>query len=65
VEERIRGDVKSIEIDQLPRRQRDLGDIAGNWADDPAFEAALADQDTTLQIGDGAESDSAAGKAGS
>ncbi|MGA2570958.1 MAG: hypothetical protein ABSF23_10610 [Terracidiphilus sp.] len=29
-----------------PRRQRDLGDIAGSWTDDPAFEAALAEQDT-------------------
>jgi hypothetical protein len=28
------------------RRQRDLGDIAGTWHKDPAFENALAAQDT-------------------
>lgn len=27
-------------------RQRDLSDIAGSWCDDPAFESALAAQDT-------------------
>jgi plasmid stability protein len=27
-------------------RQRDLGDIAGSWRKDPAFERALAAQDT-------------------
>ena len=29
-----------------PRRQRDLGDIAGTWHKDPAFDSALAAQDT-------------------
>ena len=29
---------------QLPRRN--LADIAGTWADDPAFDSALAAQDT-------------------
>jgi hypothetical protein len=28
------------------RRQRDLGDIAGTWRKDPAFDSALAAQDT-------------------
>lgn len=27
-------------------RQRDLADIAGTWRKDPAFDSALADQDT-------------------
>ncbi len=27
------------------RRQRDLGDIAGTWRKDPAFDSALAAQD--------------------
>lgn len=27
-------------------RQRDLGDIAGSWRNDPDFETALAQQDT-------------------
>jgi hypothetical protein len=28
------------------RRQRDLGDIAGTWRKDPAFDSALAAQDS-------------------
>lgn len=28
------------------RRQRDLGDIAGTWNEDPAFDSAFAAQDT-------------------
>lgn len=28
------------------RRQRDLGDIAGTWREDPDFDRALADQDS-------------------
>jgi plasmid stability protein len=28
------------------RRQRDLGDIAGTWRKDPAFDSAVAAQDT-------------------
>jgi hypothetical protein len=27
-------------------RQRDLGDVAGTWRNDPAFDSALAEQDT-------------------
>jgi plasmid stability protein len=29
-----------------PRRHRDLSDIAGTWREDPAFDRAIADQDT-------------------
>ena len=36
-------------LSEKPRRQRDLGDLAGSWRDDPAFEAALAAQDTIDQ----------------
>jgi hypothetical protein len=31
------------------QRQRDLSDIAGGWVEDPAFESALAEQDTVDQ----------------
>ncbi|HTZ97273.1 MAG TPA: hypothetical protein VMB18_12795 [Terriglobales bacterium] len=33
-------------ITQESTRQRDLGDIAGTWRKDPAFDSALAAQDT-------------------
>jgi hypothetical protein len=29
----------------LPRKRRDLSDIAGSWKADKSFESALADQD--------------------
>ncbi len=29
-----------------PARQRDLADVAGTWRKDPAFDSALAAQDT-------------------
>jgi hypothetical protein len=29
----------------VPRRRRDLGDIAGTWKTDKSFEAALEEQD--------------------
>jgi hypothetical protein len=45
--------------------RRDLSDIAGTWADDPALDAALAEQDTVWPTGDHAESDSAARRANS
>jgi hypothetical protein len=47
------------------RRQRNLGDISERWADDPALEVALVEQDTILQIRQSAESDEAQGKANS
>ncbi|HEV2323885.1 MAG TPA: hypothetical protein VGS10_08035 [Terracidiphilus sp.] len=33
-------------LGQLRLRQRDLNDIAGSWRKDPAFDGALAAQDT-------------------
>jgi hypothetical protein len=33
-------------LSQVVRRRRDVRDIAGNWVDDPAFDQALAEQDT-------------------
>lgn len=32
-------------VTRAPRRQRDLGSLAGTWEDDAAVEAALAAQD--------------------
>ena len=29
----------------LPSHRRDLNDIVGSWAEDPAFDEAIADQD--------------------
>ena len=33
-------------LSELPCRRRDLGDMAGSWRKDPAFDSALAAQDT-------------------
>lgn len=33
-------------LGESPCRYRDLSDIAGTWQEDPAFESALAAQDT-------------------
>ncbi len=33
-------------VNQRPTRQRDLGDMAGTWRKDSAFDNALAAQDT-------------------
>lgn len=33
-------------LGDVPRRKRDVSDLAGTWAEDPAFDAALAEQDT-------------------
>jgi plasmid stability protein len=33
-------------VSARPSRQRDLSDMAGTWREDPAFESALAAQDT-------------------
>lgn len=33
-------------LGQTRVRQRDLGDIAGSWSQDPAFDRALAEQDS-------------------
>lgn len=37
---------KGSGVGETQRRQRDLSDIAGTWRRDPAFERALAAQDT-------------------
>ena len=31
-------------LGNVPSRKRELGDIAGTWVEDPAFDAALAEQ---------------------
>ena len=33
-------------LDDQRRRHRDVSDIAGSWRNDPAFESAVAAQDT-------------------
>lgn len=32
-------------VGETPVRQRDLGDIAGTWHEDPEFDQAIAEQD--------------------
>jgi len=32
-------------LGNVPCRKRELGDIAGTWVEDPAFDATLAEQD--------------------
>ncbi len=38
--------VRGAGIQEVKRRQRNLGDIAGSWRKDPAFDRAIAAQDT-------------------
>jgi hypothetical protein len=38
--------VRGAGLSQEPRRRRELEDIADSWQDDPAFDSALASQDT-------------------
>ena len=38
--------VRGAGLSHSPRRQRDLSDIVGSWKKDPAFDKALAEQDT-------------------
>ncbi len=38
--------VRGAGLAEHPRRQRDLGDIAGSWRKDAAFDDAIAAQDT-------------------
>ncbi len=33
-------------LSEAPRKHRELGDIAGSWRKDPAFDSAIAAQDT-------------------
>lgn len=41
--------VRGVGLSDHKSRQRDLSDIAGTWVEDPAFESALAAQDTIDQ----------------
>jgi hypothetical protein len=36
--------VRGAGLGQDPVRRRELGDIAGTWAEDPAFDAAIKEQ---------------------
>ncbi len=45
--------------------KRDLSDIAGSWVDDPAFDAALVEQDTIWQTREDTRSGNATEKANS
>lgn len=38
--------VRGAGLSELPRRKRDLGDLAGSWREDAAFDRAVAAQDT-------------------
>jgi plasmid stability protein len=38
--------VRGAGLSEAPRRKRDLTDLAGSWREDPAFDRALAAQDT-------------------
>lgn len=33
-------------VGHVPSRKRDVSDIVGTWVEDPAFDAAVAEQDT-------------------
>jgi plasmid stability protein len=37
--------VRGAGLSEHPRRQRELGDLAGSWREDPAFDRAVAAQD--------------------
>lgn len=37
--------VRGAGLRERPPRQRDLGDVAGTWQEDPDFDQAIADQD--------------------
>jgi hypothetical protein len=38
--------VRGAGLSEAPRRKRDLSDLFGIWQEDPAFDAAIAAQDT-------------------
>jgi hypothetical protein len=50
---------------QVMSRKRDLSDITGTWTEDPAFDNAIAEQDTIWPDREAAESGNAAEKANS
>ena len=33
-------------VGDVPRRKRDVSDLVGTWVEDPAFDTAVAEQDT-------------------
>jgi len=37
--------IRGAGLTDTPLRQRDLGDIAGTWQEDPEFDQAIAEQD--------------------
>ena len=37
--------IRGTGLSGTPVRQRDLGDIAGSWREDPEFDRAIAEQD--------------------
>ncbi len=37
--------VRGAGLSEVPRRKRDLGDLAGTWVEDPDFDSAVAAQD--------------------
>ncbi len=37
--------IRGAGLGETPVRQRDLGDIAGTWQEDPDFDQAIAEQD--------------------
>lgn len=41
----IRARARAVGLGDTPVRHRDLGDVAGTWQEDPAFDAALAEQE--------------------
>ncbi len=41
--------VRSAGLSQVPTRNRDLADIAGQWREDPEFDQALASQDRVAE----------------
>lgn len=38
--------VRGAGLGHVPSRRRDVSDVVGTWVDDPAFDAAVAEQDT-------------------
>ena len=41
----IRALARAVGLGDAPVRQRDLGDLAGTWHEDPEFDAVLAEHD--------------------
>jgi hypothetical protein len=41
----VRALARAVGLGDMAVRQRDLGDLAGTWQEDPEFDAALEDHD--------------------